>query len=137
MVRSSCARLVGGVNLGLSVVDPPDMDAATSSAVSDVVIGDALGALPLKVQCAVLALTVVTAVWVYRRPGVLPILGFAVCVLVWERANQRLEGAVLLTFAPSRGLTVADLLPPALVASILVKRMTQARALVKKLPQIR
>ncbi len=91
------------------------------AAPSDLVVGDALGGVPLPVQVTVLALMVGTAVWTAARPGRARAVAFAACAVVWVRANQHLEGAVLLRLSQDHGVTVADLLPPALLALVLAR----------------
>jgi hypothetical protein len=97
------------------------VDAANSTALADLVVGDALGRLPLTVQVGVLLLLLATGVWAARRPDPASLVAFVACALVWARANQALEGAVLITLSPEHGLTVPDLLPPALTALILAR----------------
>jgi hypothetical protein len=60
-------------------------------------------------------------VWTARRPGWTRAAAFVACTVVWARANHGLEGFVLLTVTPEHGLTVADLLPPALLALVLAR----------------
>jgi hypothetical protein len=98
------------------------VDRTTLSALRDVLIGDALGGLPLAVQAGVATLLVGTGLWAAHRPGRIRLIALLACAAVWTRANQRLEGAILVTVAPSRGLTVADLLPPAVLLLVAVRR---------------
>jgi hypothetical protein len=97
------------------------VDAANSTALADLVVGDAMGRLPLTVQIAVLLMLLGTGVWAARRPDAASIMAFLACSLVWARANQAMEGTVLITLSPEHGLTIADLLPPALMALILAR----------------
>ena len=97
------------------------MDPATVTALNAVVIEDAMGALPMWMQAVVLTLLVATGFWVAWRPSGAGVVAFVACALVWARADQRLEGAILITVAPGRGLTVADLVAPALTAWILTQ----------------
>lgn len=97
------------------------MDAANSTALADLVVGDAMGRLPLTVQVGVLLLLLATGVWAARRPDAASLVAFIACSLVWARANQAMEGAVLITLSPEHGLTIADLLPPALAALIVAR----------------
>ncbi len=94
---------------------------ATLAAVSSMVVGDALGDLPAEVQAGVLALALASAAWA-RRGGRLRVLALCACCLMWSRANHAFEGAVLHTFSHDHGLTVADLVPPALVAWVSLAR---------------
>lgn len=95
------------------------MDQATLTALDALLVGDALAELPRDVQATVLGLTVATGLWAAGRPRATSLTAFVACSLLWSRANSAFEGRVLWTFAPGRGLTVADLLPPALAALIL------------------
>jgi hypothetical protein len=97
------------------------MDTATLSALAELVVGDALGRVSLPLQGLVGVLMLGTALWTAARPGWTRMAAFTACVLVWSRANQGLEGFVLLSVTPDHGLTVADLLPPALLALVLVR----------------
>jgi hypothetical protein len=95
------------------------VDPATLTALDAMVVGDALAVLPRDVQAGVLGLTVATGLWAAARPRPAALTAFAACALLWSRANSAFEVKVLWTFAPGRGLTVADLLPPVLTALIL------------------
>jgi hypothetical protein len=97
------------------------MDPSTSNALTALMVGDALGRLPLPVQAGVLLLMVACALWAARRPCGPSIVAFVACASMWARANQRMEGAVLITLSPAHGLTVADLLPAALAALVLTR----------------
>jgi len=101
---------------------------ATLAAVSSMVVGDALGDLPAEVQAGVLALALVSAAWA-RRGGRLRVLALGACCLMWSRANHAFEGAVLHTVSHDHGLTVADLVPPALVAWVSLARRRLSRPL--------
>jgi hypothetical protein len=103
-------------------MDAFGMDAATLTALAELTVGDALGRLPLATQVFVGVLLVATALWTAARPGRTRAVAFGACALVWARANQGLEGFVLLTLSPGHGLTLADLLPPALLALVLARR---------------
>lgn len=94
---------------------------ATLTALREMTVGDALGRVPLPVQALVAGLLTGTAAWTAVRPRPLPAVAFTACALMWARANQRLEGPVLVTFAPGHGLVVADLLPPVLLALVLAR----------------
>jgi hypothetical protein len=100
---------------------------ATFAAVSSMVVGDALGDLPAEVQAGVLALALTSAAWA-RRGGRLRVLAVGACCLMWSRANHAFEGAVLHTFSHDHGLTVADLVPPALAAWVSLARRHPSRA---------
>lgn len=104
------------------------MDPATLTALDAMLVGDALGDLPADVQATVLALTVGTGLWAAARPRPAAVVAFVACSLLWSRANHAFEGRVLWTFSHGHGLTVADLLPPALTALILRRaRRTASR----------
>jgi hypothetical protein len=92
---------------------------ASLTALTDIVVGDAMGQLSLVVQGVVGLLMIGSAVWTALRPGRTRAVAFLACTLVWARANHGLEGFVLVTVTPEHGLTVADLLPPALLALVL------------------
>jgi hypothetical protein len=97
------------------------LDPASLTALTDLVVGDALGQVSLAVQAFVGLLMIGTAAWTARRPGWTRAAAFVACTLVWARANHGLEGFVLVTVTPEHGLTVADLLPPALLALVLAR----------------
>lgn len=103
------------------------MDPVTWHALSALVVGDALGQVPLPVQAAVLVLMIGTAAWAATRRRAAALLAFVACALVWARANQGMEGAVLVTVSPEHGLTLADLLPPALTALVLARTAASRR----------
>lgn len=75
-------------------------------------------------QLLVLGLMLGCGVWAAARRGVLPLIALAVCTAVWLRANSQLEGAVLVSFTREHGLTLADLLVPALGSAVLLFRLT-------------
>jgi hypothetical protein len=80
-------------------------------------------------QCVVLGLMLGCTAWAVARTGWLPLVGLGACVLVWARANSLLEGAVLVRLGPGHGLTLADVLVPALLGAVLLARdRRQARA---------
>ena len=91
-------------------------------------LAEALTRVSLPGQVAVLILLLGCAAWAVLRPGPLPVVGLAGCAAVWLRANSHLEGVVLLSFGPGRGLTLADLLVPALGCGILLRRSRAAIA---------
>lgn len=95
------------------------LDPATLEALRRVTVGDALGEVPLPVQLLVAALLVGTGVWTAVRPAPLRAVAFVACTLMWARANQALEGPILLTLTPDHGLVVGDLLPVALLGLVL------------------
>ena len=97
------------------------MDQATLTALTDLAVGDALGRVALPVQALVGLLMIGTAAWTALSPGWTRATAFVVCTVMWARANQGLEGSVLWTVTPEHGLTVADLLPPALLALVLIR----------------
>jgi hypothetical protein len=103
------------------------MDAATVTALTELTVGDALGQVPLVVQTLVGVLLVATAVWTALRPDLTRAAAFVSCAAIWVRANQGLEGFVLVTVSPKHGLTLADLLPPALLALVLARWAELAR----------
>lgn len=102
-----------------SAADDGYMDPATLTALKAMTVGDALGQVPLPVQALVGALMIVSAVWTARRPGWVRAVALVASTAMWARANQGLEGTVLLTLSRDHGLTTADLLPPALLALVL------------------
>lgn len=104
-------------------------DQASLTALTDLVVGDAMGQLSLIVQAFVGLLMIGTAVWTARRPGRTRAVAFLACTVVWARANHGLEGFVLVTVTPEHGLTVADLLPPALLALVLARLAVGGRRL--------
>ena len=85
-------------------------------------MSEALTQVPLPGQLLVLALMLGCGAWAAARAGVLPLLALAACTAVWLRANSHLEGRVLVVLAPGRGLTLADLLVPALGCAVLLPR---------------
>jgi hypothetical protein len=95
---------------------------ATREALLGMVVGDALGQIAAGWQLAVLVLMVGSATWAAVRPGRLPIVAFVLCALMWSRADQAFEGAVLWSFSSEHGLTVADLWPPILGQVVLLAR---------------
>ena len=97
------------------------IDPATSTALSALVVGDALGQVAMPAQLAVLTLMLATAGWARSRRTLISLVAFVACALVWSRANQRLEGQILITFTPDHGLTTADLLAPTLTALVLAR----------------
>jgi hypothetical protein len=103
------------------------MDDATSAALTAMVVGDALGAIPLLVQAGVLVLMLGCAGWAVVRPVGAPLMAFTACALIWSRANQALEGPVLLTITEDHGITTADLWPPVLAALIGASRLRRHR----------
>lgn len=84
-------------------------------------VAEALTQVELPGQLVVLALMLGCGAWSALRPGALPLTCLAACAALWLRANSRLEGAVLLDLAPGRGLTLADLLVPALGCLVLLR----------------
>jgi hypothetical protein len=94
---------------------------------ASVIVGDALGDIPAQQQAIVLALVLVAAVWA-RSGGRARVLVFVACCLMWSRANHAFEGAVLYSFSPEHGLTVADLLPPVLGGWVLLGRLRRLAA---------
>jgi hypothetical protein len=103
------------------------VDPSNAAALHDLVIGDLLGAEPVRVQALVLALLLGSTLWAAARPRVLPGIGLLACAAMWARTNQRLEGGVLLTLAPGRGLTAADLLIPAALVLVAVRAVRATR----------
>jgi len=103
------------------------MDASTLNALTELIVGDALGQVPLGVAALVGVLMLGTAVWTAHRPDTVRAVAFLACAVVWARADQGLEGAVLVALSPEHGLTLADLLPPALLALVLARRAELAR----------
>lgn len=97
------------------------MDPVTVTALDSMLVGDALAQVPRGAQAVVLALTVGTGIWAAARPRPPVVLAFVACSLLWSRANSAFEGGVLVSFSPEHGLTVADLLPPALAGLILLR----------------
>ena len=97
------------------------MDPATATALNALVVGDALGRIPMQTQAAVLGLTIATGAWAALRPRPAPIVAFVACSLLWSRANSALEGGILVRVTPDHGLTVADLLSPALGLLVLAR----------------
>jgi hypothetical protein len=81
---------------------------------------EALTQVGLPGQVMVLTLMLGCGLWTALRPGSLPVIALAACAALWLRADSQLEGAVLITFAPGRGVTVADLLVPALGCAVLL-----------------
>jgi hypothetical protein len=82
----------------------------------------ALPQVPLPFQLVVLALMLGCGLWAVLRPGVLPLIGLGACVGVWLRANSQLEGLILVRVSHDHGLTMADLLVPALCCAVLLAR---------------
>jgi hypothetical protein len=103
------------------------LDHASLSAITDLVMGDAMGQVSLAVQAFVGLLMIGCAVWTALRPGRTRAVAFVACAVVWARANHGLEGFVLVTVSPEHGLTVADLLPPALLALVLARLAVTGR----------
>jgi hypothetical protein len=97
------------------------VDGATATALGDMVIGDALGAVPLGTQFTVLLLMIGCALWASQRTSPLAVLAFVACAAMWSRANQALEGAILLSLNHEHGITTADLWPPALAALVIAR----------------
>jgi hypothetical protein len=85
-------------------------------------LADALTQVGLPGQVAVLALLLGCGIWTAVRPGVLPLVGLSACAAIWLRANSHLEGVVLITVSREHGLTLADLLVPALGCVVLLSR---------------
>jgi|tagenome__1003787_1003787.scaffolds.fasta_scaffold20848424_2 hypothetical protein len=85
-------------------------------------LAEALTQVSLPGQLVVLVLMLGCAAWTALRPGALPVIGLSCCAAIWLRANTHLEGLVLITFGPGRGLTLADLLVPALGCVVLLHR---------------
>ena len=104
------------------------MDPTTLTAAHEMVVGDALAELPRPVQAGVLGLTVATGLWAAARPRPAAVTAFVTCSLLWSRANAAFEGRVLYTFSERHGLTVADLLPPALAGLVLLRVRRRARS---------
>jgi hypothetical protein len=84
-------------------------------------LAEALTQVSLPGQLAVLALMLGCGIWVAVRPDAASGLGLALCAAVWLRANSRLEGRILITLDPAHGLTLADLLVPALFGLALLR----------------
>lgn len=92
-------------------------------------VAEALTRVPLPGQLVVLGLMLGCAMWTALRPGRrLPVIALGLCMLFWLRANSYLEGAILVTVTRDHGLTVADLLVPALACVVLLSRTATARA---------
>lgn len=84
--------------------------------------GHVLTLVPLRDQAVVLLLLVGCGLWATLARTRLALVALGVCAAVWLRANSQLEGAVLITFTPAHGLTLADLLVPSLAALVLAGR---------------
>ncbi|MBK7624326.1 MAG: hypothetical protein IPJ14_17105 [Kineosporiaceae bacterium] len=93
------------------------------AAMDAMVVGDALGGIPREHQLLVLGLMVGSALWAVVRPSGPAHLAFVACALMWSRANQAFEVAVLWTISAGHGLTVADLWPPLLALAIVGRRL--------------
>ena len=85
-------------------------------------LAEALTQVSLPGQIVVLVLMLGCGGWAALRPGVLPLIGLGACAALWLRANSQLEGVVLVTITPEHGLTLADLLVPALGCATLLRR---------------
>lgn len=97
------------------------------AAADAMVVGDALGGIPRAYQLLVLGLMVGSALWSLVRASGPAHLAFVACALMWSRANQAFEVAVLWTFSAGHGLTVADLWPPLLALAIAGRRLASSR----------
>lgn len=86
--------------------------------------GHVLTLVPLPEQAVVLAMLVGCGVWASLARTRLAVVALVLCAAMWLRANSQLEGAVLITFTPAHGLTLADLLVPSIAALVLAGRRT-------------
>ncbi len=99
------------------------MDDVTAQALTSMISGDALGAVPAPTQAAVLVLVLGTALWALHRPRSARLFAFGACALLWSRANHAFEGEVLLVLSPEHGVTTADLVPAGLVWAIAARSL--------------
>jgi hypothetical protein len=80
---------------------------------------EVLAQVGLSGQLTVLALMLGSTIWAAVRPGPAASVSLLLCAAVWSRANSQLEGRILVTFTATHGLTLADLLVPALLGLVL------------------
>ena len=80
-------------------------------------------------QLVLLGVMLGCTLWAMRRPRTPALVATLGCALLWSRANTRMEGRILVVISPGHGLTLADMLLPALAALLVLRWAADRRML--------